>query len=75
MQNNTETKIWNATLYLRLSRDDGDKEESNSITGSGSCCGILSEPARSFGNTPSGSTTVSQVPILIVRVSRRCWRT
>ena len=28
-----ETKIWNATLYLRLSRDDGDKEESNSITG------------------------------------------
>lgn len=33
MQHNTETKIWNATLYLRLSRDDGDKEESNSITG------------------------------------------
>lgn len=33
MQSNTETKIWNATLYLRLSRDDGDKEESNSITG------------------------------------------
>ena len=33
MRNNTETKIWNATLYLRLSRDDGDKEESNSITG------------------------------------------
>ena len=33
MQNNTETKIWNATLYLRLSRDDGDKEESNSIIG------------------------------------------
>ena len=30
MQHNTETKIWNATLYLRLSRDDGDKEESNS---------------------------------------------
>lgn len=28
-----ETKIWNTTLYLRLSRDDGDKEESNSITG------------------------------------------
>ena len=27
------TKIWNATLYLRLSREDGDKEESNSITG------------------------------------------
>ena len=33
MQHNTETKIWNATLYLRLSRDDGDKEESNSIIG------------------------------------------
>ena len=33
MQNCKETKIWNATLYLRLSRDDGDKEESNSITG------------------------------------------
>lgn len=27
------TKIWNATLYLRLSREDGDKEESNSIAG------------------------------------------
>ena len=30
---NTQKKIWNATLYLRLSRDDGDKEESVSITG------------------------------------------
>lgn len=30
---NTQNKLWNATLYLRLSRDDGDKEESNSITG------------------------------------------
>ena len=30
---NTQNKIWNATLYLRLSRGDGDKEESNSITG------------------------------------------
>ena len=30
---NTQNKIWNATLYLRLSRDDGNKEESNSITG------------------------------------------
>ncbi len=26
-------KIWNTTLYLRLSREDGDGEESNSITG------------------------------------------
>ena len=33
MMLNTQNKIWNATLYLRLSRDDGDKEESNSITG------------------------------------------
>ena len=31
--NNEFTQIWNATLYLRLSREDGDKEESNSITG------------------------------------------
>ena len=60
MQHNTETKIWNATLYLRLSRDDGDKEESNSITGQRGCCVTLSEPARSFGNTPSGSTTASR---------------
>ena len=30
---NTQKKIWNATLYIRLSRDDGDKEESGSITG------------------------------------------
>ena len=30
---NTQNKLWNATLYLRLSRGDGDKEESNSITG------------------------------------------
>ena len=30
---NTQKKIWNTTLYLRLSRDDGDKEESGSITG------------------------------------------
>ena len=27
------TKVWNSTLYLRLSREDGDKEESNSIAG------------------------------------------
>ena len=30
---NTQKKMWTATLYLRLSRDDGDKEESGSITG------------------------------------------
>lgn len=30
---NTQKKIWSTTLYLRLSRDDGDKEESGSITG------------------------------------------
>ena len=33
MQKTAQAKIWNATLYLRLSRDDGDKEESNSIAG------------------------------------------
>jgi len=27
----TEGKLWNAALYVRLSRDDGDKEESDSI--------------------------------------------
>ena len=31
--NESVTKIWDATLYLRLSREDGDKEESNSISG------------------------------------------
>lgn len=31
--NDPVTKIWNTTLYLRLSREDGDKEESNSISG------------------------------------------
>ena len=49
MQHNTETKIWNATLYLRLSRDDGDKEESNSITGSGSCCVTYPNPPGASG--------------------------
>lgn len=33
MQTANITKIWKATLYLRLSREDGDKEESNSIAG------------------------------------------
>ena len=32
MQKNIE-QIWDATLYLRLSREDGDKLESNSIAG------------------------------------------
>ena len=27
------TKIWNTCGYVRLSREDGDKEESNSVTG------------------------------------------
>ena len=27
------TRVWNTTLYLRLSKEDGDKEESNSIVG------------------------------------------
>ena len=33
MQKAGITKTWRATLYLRLSREDGDKEESNSIAG------------------------------------------
>lgn len=31
--NEPVTRVWDATLYLRLSREDGDKEESNSIAG------------------------------------------
>lgn len=31
--NEPATKIWDATLYPRLSREDGDKEESNSVSG------------------------------------------
>ena len=27
------TKVWNACGYVRLSREDGDREESNSVTG------------------------------------------
>lgn len=33
MQKTEITRLWRATLYLRLSREDGDKEESNSIAG------------------------------------------
>lgn len=34
LENNNETmKQWNACFYLRLSKEDGDKEESDSITG------------------------------------------
>ena len=51
MQHNTETKIWNATLYLRLSRDDGDKEESNSITGQ-------RELLRDFIRNPPGASGI-----------------
>ena len=29
----TSIKIWNTCGYVRLSREDGDKEESNSVTG------------------------------------------
>ena len=38
MQIANPDKIWNTTLYLRLSRDDGDREESNSITGQELIC-------------------------------------
>lgn len=31
--NSVHSKVWNACGYLRLSHEDGDKEESNSITG------------------------------------------
>ena len=30
---NTEVQVWNTCGYVRLSREDGDKEESNSVTG------------------------------------------
>ncbi len=29
----SQTQVWNACGYVRLSREDGDKEESNSVTG------------------------------------------
>lgn len=32
METNLNTKIYNADIYLRLSKEDGDKEESDSIT-------------------------------------------
>ena len=75
MQNSKETKIWNATLYLRLSRDDGDKEESNSITGQRE---LLRDFIRTRPELREYAVRIddgSQVPILIVRASRRCWRT
>ena len=31
--NNVSERVWNACGYVRLSREDGDKEESNSVTG------------------------------------------
>ena len=31
--NNTVIQVWNTCGYVRLSREDGDKEESNSVTG------------------------------------------
>jgi hypothetical protein len=42
MQTTEIKKIWRATLYLRLSREDGDKEESNSIAGQRPCRSICS---------------------------------
>ena len=32
MNTNLNTDVYNADIYLRLSREDGDKEESDSIT-------------------------------------------
>ena len=33
MQEMTSAQVWNTCGYVRLSREDGDKEESNSVTG------------------------------------------
>ena len=33
MKKCNELQEWNACGYIRLSREDGDKEESNSVTG------------------------------------------
>ncbi len=33
MQEMTAAKVWNTCGYVRLSKEDGDKEESNSVTG------------------------------------------
>ena len=33
MQEMTAAQVWNTCGYVRLSREDGDKEESNSVTG------------------------------------------
>ena len=30
-QSSSKTKLWNAALYIRLSREDGDKIESDSV--------------------------------------------
>ena len=35
MDNLTESKVYRAALYVRLSKEDGDKEESDSIVLSG----------------------------------------
>ena len=31
-----QLRVWNTCGYVRLSREDGDKEESNSVTSCGS---------------------------------------
>lgn len=33
MMNNSAEQVWNTCGYVRLSHADGDKEESNSVTG------------------------------------------
>ena len=47
-QSNASEK-WNAYGYLRLSHEDGDKEESNSITGQKNLiAGIFSPSPRNY---------------------------
>ena len=75
MQHNTETKIWNATLYLRLSRDDGDKEESNSITGQRELLRDFIRTRPELREYAVRITTASRTPISSGRALRKCWRT
>ena len=64
---NTQNKIWNTTLYLRLSRDDGDKEEYPISEG---CCRASSAVAQSsaVGKSPSSVMTVGVARTLKDRI-------
>ncbi len=72
--NNEITQIWNATLYLRLSREDGDKEESNSITGQRV---LLREYLKAHPELREYNVRVDDgfsAQPLSVRLLRPCWR-